>query len=633
MAKNQDIRNKAKKHKLVFNILLYSSLLLIMILVPYSQKTDFAGQATSLTEFQCNNGLDDDGDGNIDCADTDCSGYVSAIAVDGKIQATAICANNNANICNNDNEGMVVNTGKFDALCNSKKWSESNPNGDKEGTGYISSVIAEGVFINTFSADSNNCSYIAAKYPIINPQYESWIGCGCNKGPDGVQASEGDVYAGRTCKNKKWVECTQDSECKSDQICNLQWNSCVYAPKCTDSDYGIKSMKKGTISLNGAATIFTDYCTTNNESAEKVNFAAAYLVEYYCKEDKVEPTILKCPANQECLDGACIPTCKNNLDCKESEYCDNSSAICREKCFDTDNDDGNHLNYKVKGTVTGGKFLQEKQSVEDHCVDKNGKSVAIGDFLVEYTCTLDKTKYIQFTPYACQCANGECIAEMQIITPEQQPPVNNSIINETKINETKLDNNSLQQPQNSSATNATINTNTTNAPVIPPTTGSSSSSDNEKKSSKQSCIPEYNDKICLDGLDAEPCIGGEKEYFCPPVNNCDKKKLVVEFCSQTISITNPEFVNHCFNKKKDSDETEVDCGGNDCKKCSSFITQGIDKLNNPVSPAQSTSFNNETPVEQSSIVEYVLYGLTVLILLLLLVFYIIIKKRRQNLQG
>lgn len=147
----------------------------------------------------CDNNIDDNNNGKIDCAEESCNAFTVA----DKQSRDAICAKNNRQFCSDIKNpfGTVINIGGFDALCSDNKqyksWIECNTDDIEEKNGLHGITVTEGTRIN-----SNSCNYICAK----SGNSESWIGCGCNKGPDGLKANEGQSYSGYICSESLWLK-------------------------------------------------------------------------------------------------------------------------------------------------------------------------------------------------------------------------------------------------------------------------------------------------------------------------------------------------------------------------------------------------------------------------------------------
>ncbi|MBS3138030.1 hypothetical protein J4232_06370 [Candidatus Woesearchaeota archaeon] len=173
------------------------------------------------------------------------------------------------------------------------------------------------------------------------------------------------------------------------------------------------------------------------------------------------------------------------------------------------------------------------------------------------------------------------------------------------------------------------------AKLPPPSiTGNTDSPSSSSSSGSTSCTPEYNDKICNDGLAKQSCVSGERAYNCPAVNDCYKTKRVTEKCS---TLSNPELVNHCFNNKKDSDEELSDCGGDDCKSCPGSV-KGSGFVSQPIISKQTEEEifeegNEEELIDEEEINEeasnlgkYLVYGILALFVIVLLVVLLMKKK-------
>lgn len=159
----------------------------------------------------CDNNVDDDGDGKADCADaTSCTGYIT---VDYE-KRDAICVADKREICSVGKNifGTVTGSGYFEALCfnngSYKSWAECDADNlpaevyPKKGPGGLTKK--EGEIVN-----SGGCSYICSKHnQESKTKYgkEKWVGCGCNLGPGGIKAADGDFYGGRICNQSQWIE-------------------------------------------------------------------------------------------------------------------------------------------------------------------------------------------------------------------------------------------------------------------------------------------------------------------------------------------------------------------------------------------------------------------------------------------
>ncbi|MBI5393642.1 hypothetical protein HZA96_07285 [Candidatus Woesearchaeota archaeon] len=176
----------------------------------------------------------------------------------------------------------------------------------------------------------------------------------------------------------------------------------------------------------------------------------------------------------------------------------------------------------------------------------------------------------------------------------------------------------------------------------PSTTGnadSSSSNNNDGGKGTPSCIPFFDDAYCKQQLTTKSCISGMRTLDCLSKNECFSTKRYNETCS---AISNPETVNHCFNNKKDSDEQQSDCGGDDCKSCpeitisKGFVPQPLstpdpeeDEEGEFEEEADMTEIEDEEEPEEetsSGVGKYLVYGIIGLFVIVLLVVLLMRKK-------
>jgi len=156
------------------------------------------------------------------------------------------------------------------------------------------------------------------------------------------------------------------------------YNPCgTKIPTCSDKDNGINIYTKSyAVGDNGA--YYPDQCEGTNTVKE------AHCELQSTGGSKPVYTLLSCPYNYTCSDGACVkvptptptPTVKINPDCYDS--------------------DGG-LNYYTLGTVTSNK--NGGQTKTDRCYSSN--------YLMEYFCSSSgsvSARYIQ-----CNCVNGVCM--------------------------------------------------------------------------------------------------------------------------------------------------------------------------------------------------------------------------------
>ncbi len=125
---------------------------------------------------------------------------------------------------------------------------------------------------------------------------------GDNQYDAGTLISDGKTYTD-TCteKNTKLVEyyCYSNRMKQKTYTCKLGCadGRCV---NCVDSDSGISAYKIGVAYLNSAAAKkYKDTCTN---VIGKTATRGAYVLEYYCKDNKVVSTSIKC----NCVNGACL---------------------------------------------------------------------------------------------------------------------------------------------------------------------------------------------------------------------------------------------------------------------------------------------------------------------------------------
>jgi len=208
--------------------------------------------------------------------------------------------------------------------------------------------------------------------------------------------------------------CPMGYECKG--------NRCAAVP-CDDSDGGIKIATKGT-AVSGTARE-TDECATNGS-----------LKEFFCEDNEISFKYVECPANQQCIAGACTEYGCEDSDGGKDEF---------EKGTTTDGDDSETDSCYDEDTVTeyfcaatgieseridcgSGYNCVEGECVESQCVDSdNGKdqytkgTTSYGDDTYEDSCYSDT----QVLEYFCssetevdvekiycgtdhECFNGQC---------------------------------------------------------------------------------------------------------------------------------------------------------------------------------------------------------------------------------
>ncbi|MBS3137401.1 hypothetical protein J4232_03135 [Candidatus Woesearchaeota archaeon] len=319
----------------------------------------------------CDNQKDDDKDQYVDCEDTDCSGFVysKTDTISGTNQKMDImCAGKIGNTCGEidyfapgNKYGSVIDTGKFDMLCTKNgiynTWYESNTDNKQEKLGSNGITSTKGTIIL-----AGGCEYISAGFPANNPQYESWVGCNCNFGPNGVKAKPGDNYEGYQCSSGKWKKLVAEESCfdgiqaQNEQgidcggICQNKCIGCTDGIKnqgetgidcggpcankcgsctdgivnqnkegidcgevcpnkcgCTDTEIGKDYYTKGSIVYNGLTTAADG--TPLEDACDKTN--PNQLIEYFCDKDAQNKPIYKyeihnCLSSEICKDGSCI---------------------------------------------------------------------------------------------------------------------------------------------------------------------------------------------------------------------------------------------------------------------------------------------------------------------------------------
>ncbi len=246
----------------------------------------------------CDNNVDDNNDGKIDCSDSLCNGFIS---LDNK-NRDAICADGKRQICGSvlTPYGSVVNAGGFDALCFQNgvysTWEECNTDGIVEKKGSNGLTVSSGKV--EFSTQKDYINYICAPYSKDKSNYESWIGCGKKLGLGGVQAEKGDAYVDRVCytdtlndgyyygqwisvdsfkqkasddqtlkmfQNKKKVNCISEqlcSEIPDNNFCDLR---CEYKAKYAQNNFDITDPlvvhygDKIVLKSNGQGKYLSDY--------------------------------------------------------------------------------------------------------------------------------------------------------------------------------------------------------------------------------------------------------------------------------------------------------------------------------------------------------------------------------------
>ncbi|MBI2102602.1 hypothetical protein HYT55_02085 [Candidatus Woesearchaeota archaeon] len=170
------------------------------------------GGANQILGEICDNKLDDNKDGVIDCADPKCSGWVfrgSYMEPKDNKALDSICAKGKRftctvdipvygvlNVDNNfdvfcdwnkiDKAGKEITIGSFKE-CDSDFVKEMNYNDDVI---YLSNVNDGGLGGSLTTASCQN-KVIGGK------TYESWVTCGNKIGPDGLSAQIGDKYKGK----------------------------------------------------------------------------------------------------------------------------------------------------------------------------------------------------------------------------------------------------------------------------------------------------------------------------------------------------------------------------------------------------------------------------------------------------
>ena len=144
-------------------------------------------------------------------------------------------------------------------------------------------------------------------------------------------------------------------------------------PVCTSTDdengaYNI--YKKGTRTVDGTTAV--EYCAENGQ-----------LVETWCKGNEGVTTMVVCPTNYQCSDGACV-----------------KATTSTATCTDTDGGKNVYKKGKLEGYIDG-----KKTSAEDGCSSTTQ--------VVEYYCDGSEIKSTnadgEFCPTNYQCSDGACV--------------------------------------------------------------------------------------------------------------------------------------------------------------------------------------------------------------------------------
>ncbi len=173
------------------------------------------------SEICDDNGLDDDFDGKIDCADPDCSGYVTFAGESDKLKK--ICSGGTCTFVSEGNDkwqtmcsggtwrvcgspvapyGSVINVDdKFDALCveeeGKSRWIECEVEGDGDGLSGVKdqAIYAHFGYYNKPLTIVNGVQYFCAPYKVkkgeVSKEGEYIVSCDAGPGPEGV-LSPGD---------------------------------------------------------------------------------------------------------------------------------------------------------------------------------------------------------------------------------------------------------------------------------------------------------------------------------------------------------------------------------------------------------------------------------------------------------
>jgi len=158
----------------------------------------------------CDNNVDDNGDGKVDCADPKCANYITS---DGR-NHDAACVNGLRKICDGKSVafGSVFNwktpEGGVDIVCygNGKYGSFGECSVSK---GVVAKKGPNGVVKNLHDVVlAGDINYICSYKQINGKDFQSWVGCNGNLGPDGVKVNVGEensnLNGGFFCNGKTW---------------------------------------------------------------------------------------------------------------------------------------------------------------------------------------------------------------------------------------------------------------------------------------------------------------------------------------------------------------------------------------------------------------------------------------------
>lgn len=163
---------------------------------------------------------------------------------------------------------------------------------------------------------------------------------------------------------------------------------------CEESDDGLDQFKQGVVSYGGYEYI--DGCASGGEVSRANNVEAVRgdVIEYSCYSEEGNKlcsgsaclfSVLKCPSEQTCKDGECVPKVQDPFSLPDGVDCE-------------DSDSG--IDYKTKGLV--------KYRVDDGSVNRAEDYCETDTKLREWYCEGSK-RQLSVTECSEVCAGGKCI--------------------------------------------------------------------------------------------------------------------------------------------------------------------------------------------------------------------------------
>ena len=264
-----------------------------------SREVCFDGRCTVPFDEVCDDTVDNDLDGLVDCADTDCAavpqcqGPVSCLddvqCAPGQICDGGLCVTTTPCVMNDD---CGIGTECVDGTCRS-----NSPACLSDDECQPDELCSEGLCVVPVSLPEDCSDGLD------------------NDGDGAVDCSDVDCISEAVCQS---VSCSSDVECAAGQECESASQTCIYVMCMTDADCSVDSLCfNGTCQGNSPACMLDADCHAGQVCH------AGQCVTQMCMMD------VDCTMGSFCIDGACmesVMSCQSDMECAAGQTCVNGSC-------------------------------------------------------------------------------------------------------------------------------------------------------------------------------------------------------------------------------------------------------------------------------------------------------------------